>query len=596
MIRAASLRLFSSANSIRRGLAITCAITAVLVALGGLRVGYGFGFDRWIPENIDSANLKIAAAISDLVYHTNRGYLADARVYEALRQAGMTSDPAILSQLGQPSPPNFANFELFNRALHHAATLGPLSEASTKELKPMGPDGFGMIDLYRIAFALFGIEVKSLFKFYCVLEIVSIMLFVMAYWRRLEAMVILLIVAWGQVLVEIWLGEVSPVDFQATHPPNYFSIIGVVSALHVTLSVVQPGPLRPLSVLALIGQTIILMFVVTFRASAWWQVIWPASFVLGFLIAGLVRVLKPAHSQFRAQPTELIHRSLSWSALVFAGTALITSTIYDARQNAIYRISDEFLPQGTFWHNAFVGLSIHPDWKNLHPEDFVNEKGERQTSDALPVAAAKQFLQDNYGISSSYLTSSPLSTLRYRTTERVIEEAYLDFILHHKMFALELHLIYKPLQMLHNFASTNVAILYAFSTSTRALISATALGIIVLCAVIVGWIVRASFGQLAVVLLVGSAWSLLPSLLTIPSQDLASDQVIMIDATILVLVFLLITKLADWRRGRITYLRDVAAADNQLMLSPDIGEPTSPRSTVSVDGEPHAGNIATHGA
>src|SRR5262249_57864817 len=110
VIRFASLRLFSSANSIRRGLAITCAITSLLVTLGGFRVGYGFGFERWIPENIETASLKIAAAISDLVYHTNKGYLADARVYEALRQAGITSDPAILSQLGQPSRPSFANF------------------------------------------------------------------------------------------------------------------------------------------------------------------------------------------------------------------------------------------------------------------------------------------------------------------------------------------------------------------------------------------------------------------------------------------------------------------------------------------------------
>src|SRR5262249_475876 len=46
------------------------------------------------------------------------------------------------------------------------------------------------------------------------------------------------------------------------------------------------------------------------------------------------------------------------------------------------------------------------------------------------------------------------------------------------------------------------------------------LGIIVLCAVIVGWFARASFGRLAVILLVGSAWSVIPSLLTLPSQDL----------------------------------------------------------------------------
>jgi hypothetical protein len=53
------------------------------------------------------------------------------------------------------------------------------------------------VDFYKLAFKLFGIEIQSFFSLYYLLHLTTIALFCLAYWRRLEAMALMLVVVAG---------------------------------------------------------------------------------------------------------------------------------------------------------------------------------------------------------------------------------------------------------------------------------------------------------------------------------------------------------------------------------------------------------------
>src|SRR5215470_18297597 len=94
----------SSTTVVARALSLACAIAVLVIALAGNRFGYSHGFDHWIPEGIEYENTKVAAAISDLLYDTNKGRVADTRVYNALRKGGVAYYAEFTEPLGVKHP------------------------------------------------------------------------------------------------------------------------------------------------------------------------------------------------------------------------------------------------------------------------------------------------------------------------------------------------------------------------------------------------------------------------------------------------------------------------------------------------------------
>src|SRR5205814_2353838 len=151
-----------------RILSVTCGVLAVLVALAGHVYGKLNRFDHWITEGIEYENVKVAAALSDVVYGLNTGGLAQVQVYNTLREAGFTIYPELLARVGETYPHNMSNAALLNDGLRRASSLKDLVKERhvIVHMKPVEPNDLGLIEYYKIAFRLFGIEIQSFFSLY----------------------------------------------------------------------------------------------------------------------------------------------------------------------------------------------------------------------------------------------------------------------------------------------------------------------------------------------------------------------------------------------------------------------------------------------
>src|SRR5579862_6614814 len=536
-------RLSSRAFFIHRVLSLVCAAAALLLGYAGYRYGLAHQFDHWMVEGIEYENVKMAAALSELVYHIDKGYMADTQVWDTLRRYGFTIYSDILGPLGETFPHNMSNVALLDHGLKEASSLGTLAEPKKiiAEFRPVEPNDLGLVDFYRFAFALLGIKIESLFRFYYLLHFSSILLFIAAFWRRLEAMTLMLAVVAAHFFnLAFLVGGLIPTSIFAVATPyneRFIAGLGVLSALHIALTFLRPPPARIDTVVALIGQTAILYFVVICRRSAAWQVLWAVSIPALFITAVLADFWKLVKRwRIKEPPAELVRRGLAWPVLTALALLVVLNAYYDSRADPVYRFADEFIPEHMFWHSAFVGLSVHPDWQRRFGNKYVNDKGEVQAGDALPPTAAAQWIKDNYGLSYDYFVS-PIYGLKYRTLERATREAYLDFIAKHKRFALQLHVFYKPKLLYDDFRDWDTRTLGAWNIVGRTILAGTLI-LLLVAGVALGIGPPIGTSSLTLLLLIGAAWATVPSLLVFPSYPTMSDQALMLNTAIVGLVIL----------------------------------------------------------
>ena len=188
-----------------------------------------------------------------------------------------------------------------------------------------------------------------------------------------------------------------------------------------------------------------------------------------------------------------------------------------------------------------AGLSLHPGWQPFADALARRSEGNTTGDDALPLALAAAWLQDNYGISNSYLIS-PVFGYKYRTAERIYKAVFLDFFAHHPKFIFELEFYYKPLFFWECFKTWNYRVAGTWGLTGCAIIIFSLL-VALASAVAVGRAGHGGFGAIALCLLLGSLWAALPGTVIFPSYPTMSDQVLMLDMTVIGWVLLAVAAL-----------------------------------------------------
>jgi hypothetical protein len=491
-----------------------------------------------VPEVIEYENVKVAAALSQVAYGFRPSYVAPTQVYEALRRGGMTILPEYLELIGKTFPANLSDAELLNTALRDASQLGKLEQGNQimTHIKPVEPIDLGMVDFYAYAFRLFGIKIQSFYSFYYLLHFATIALFALAYWRNAAAMAGMLAIVGCHLFAQAFLvGGVPPEHvFGVATPYSYrfVTVLGVLSAFHIALALLWPPRPGVASVIALVGQTVLLFFVWTMRRSALWEVFWVGSILAGLL--GLILLWRfGLLRRWSAAPDLplLVRRLLSWPAIAFVSLFIVLGTIQNARIDPAYRFSDEWLSHHMVWHSLFVGLSAHPRWNARFGKTYSDKDGELQLGDALPIAAAEKWLQSRYGISADYIRS-PIYGYKYRTLERVLQDAFVDFVKQNPRFILELQLVHKPRLAAKNYVAWNVRTFMAQPAWVLGLLLAGFLLFMAACAA-AGWTNRGQLLAIGWLLAMGAALAVLPAVLVFPSYSTMADQAMMLNAAVL---------------------------------------------------------------
>jgi hypothetical protein len=527
-----------SPDAALRALALACGALALALALGAYAYGKLHRFHHWVPEVIEYENVKVAAALSQAAYGFRPSYVAPTQVYEALRRGGMTIHPEYLELIDKSFPANLSDVELLNKALRDASQLGKLEHGNQimTHIKPVEPIDLGMVDFYAYAFRLFGIKIQSFYSFYYLLHFATIALFALAYWRSAAAMAGMLAIVGCHLFAQAFLvGGVPPEHvFGVATPYSYrfVTVLGVLSAFHIALALLWPPRPGVASVIALVGQTVLLFFVWTMRRSALWEVFWVGSILAGLL--GLILLWRFGLLRRWSSAPDLpvlMRRLLSWPAMAFVSLFIVLGAVQNARIDPAYRFTDEWLSHHMVWHSLFVGLSAHPSWNRKFGKTYSDKEGVPQLGDALPIAAAEKWLQERYGISPEYIRS-PIYGYKYRTLERVLQEAFVDFAKQNPRFVLELQLVHKPLLAVKNYVAWNARTFIAQPVWVLALLLAGFLLFMAACAA-AGWANDGQALPIARLLAVGAALAVLPAVIVFPSYSTMADQAMMLNAAVL---------------------------------------------------------------
>jgi hypothetical protein len=344
-----------------------------------------------------------------------------------------------------------ADNDLYARTFRDTAALNAgLREASTVSTCGSGlvmhpENDQGMIDFTRAAFLLFGIDVTSLYYFFYLLVGASALLFVWSHWRSYSACVLLFACLCA---VYAFMPSVVYADSQLISLANarFLSVIAIIPLFHILLFLARPrSPFRWQDLIALVGQTALLAFAYAIRNSTIWM-----TATVGLVFVALLA--RPALHAWRGRSLALPAQATARCAVVMVFAATLFG-ISGFRSIYLTPPCGASLNSHPVWHNIFLGLVFHPEWRTRFAADYDNADG-----DDIAFVAAKKYAvahhlpyqtEPTIWVSTPQtqsMTVGPMPFGSWLVYEKVLRAAFIEFALRHPRYVLENFLIYKPLQ------------------------------------------------------------------------------------------------------------------------------------------------------
>jgi hypothetical protein len=405
---------------------------------------------RVAPNAVDMLAQTVAVDISQKFYGTS-GYVGRTEVLETLYQGGFTTRQSHLDKLGIQYPANSDMPDLINRVIQDALALKNLpADATFGNQRLFAPEANdpGFVDYVSWGFDLFGFRVEAFYYFYFVVLCVSIVLFLICF--RADTLPLLVLAATTVSLLLLMDSKLFPsVAIRTIHNQRFLGSLCVVPYLHllfVFLIYRKPTWSR---ILVTVLQAALFTFVMFTRSSAFWMIL---SFVA---IGGVNCLFLLGRPHVEPKATRAAKLAFSWPSILILVGLLGSLGYKSATLHPIYAL-DIYIPYHMVWHNAYMGLGVHPDW---------NERGDKHKGKPIPdrlsdnmawmgaIAEADEY----YGLSEGYLNNNVVggyAAPRIRLHEKLIRDRFLRFACQHPRFMLEVYLWYKPKMLFSELAWT----------------------------------------------------------------------------------------------------------------------------------------------
>lgn len=407
---------------------VVTAILAGIIICALFTTGVRRGMDSAIAFG-ESEQTAWAVAICEMVYGLD-SYVAHSSVVDAIIQG-------VRNGTGGPADPKFreniTNPDVLNAALSAALVLGPQPEGfvAQRSLTTMLYDDIGIVDYDKIAFSLFGFRVQSLYYLFFVILSLSSVAFLLQFWGKPVAQVLLLC-----NLAAFWLELHAP--FFSPDIPSFWgmrhgSTLAILPMWHLALLLI--GRVRPSwsAVVLAVVQVAILVFAMRIRGSATWAVIFLGCLSI-FLAYRFWRSLEPGHGSFR----KVAQAALRWPFVLLLVCLAANKLYTDAKLHPAY-FTDDIMPYHGAWHSAYLGIFMSPTlWA-------TTGKDSKEWSDALGYEIALRYLREKGFIAKEGDYLSPWTrTYKMRLHDRTMRAIYLDLVQEYPFTTLGLYLYYKP--------------------------------------------------------------------------------------------------------------------------------------------------------
>lgn len=417
---------------------------AILLAIAATAAAFQEGLDqrmhRSVPDGLDMLAQTVAIDLSHRLYDT-AGYVGRTEVLETLYNGGFTGRQNYLDKLGIQYPANVEMPDRINEAIQKALTLKDLPKEATfanRLLYAPEANDPGFVDYVSWSFDIFGFRVESFYYFYFLVLSLSIALYVICF--RGDALP--LIVLSGVMVAFLVLMNSRMFEsalLRAVQNQRFLGTLCVVSYLHLVFTVLIYRRPTPYRVVVTALQAALFVFVMFTRSSAFWMILSLAA-IIGLHVA--FRLGRPRQEPKAANAARL---ALSWPILLIV-CGVACSVMYKAAVlHPIYSIGI-FLPYHMVWHNAYIGMGLHPDWKergDKHKGKPIPDQG----TDNMAWLAAVAEAEDRYGLTEPYTVNGEVGGLpgiKMALHEKLIKERFIRFAFQNPRFMLELYLWYKP--------------------------------------------------------------------------------------------------------------------------------------------------------
>ena len=448
-----------SARQRRTAVSVFLTVVAVVLAVHSFLFGLKRELHHVVPPSIRAHGEMMAIAISDLEYNLNGGYLYYPEIYETLRVHGM-------SEHDSRFPDNMTDPELVNTALKAAASMDRRRLGRQRDWRHatplLIPTDLGLADYYKLAFRLFGYRVEGFYHLYWVIFAASMAAFLAVHFRSPIPLAVLMLVCAVQFVALGYLiagsepaldrfvppGEAieAKLTIGTVHSSRFMGTLGILPMFHLVLSLWRRRRPGWLHVTAVCVQVAILMFILPIRGSVRWQLL----FVLIVAAWMALRPLWGRIGRLRSWISDLppaVPLWRYWPVGILVAGMLVLGRYRAIGINPVYRIADELLTGHHVWHNAYIGLTYHPDWRE-HFGDFL---GSRDGGDMEAWDAGRKYVETRFGIDGTYLDSDFFGHYKHRTYERLIRYVYLQFAKEHPVYFLQAAFLYRPLEFVRGY-------------------------------------------------------------------------------------------------------------------------------------------------
>jgi len=476
-----------------------------------LFVDFRIGIVRGVHDVVGAQSwgrilFAVGAAITEMA-HGGYGYTTAEAVEAILRTNGLTDHLPTLARIGTTFPENLRDSQLIDSAMSKAVQFQWPFDPN-HGVRGSGGDDLGFVDFAKISFHLFGYKILSLYLTFFIIQGLTALAFICAFWHRAGVLAILLVLTategavFSSSLLEYDIKAVFGIGTVAD--PRVLSLLGLIPALHLACLMVEDVRPTVTQVLLTMFQCAVLVLTLWIRASVVW------SFLALFLLSTVLAIL-----DFRKlRSMSAVSRLWTLAVLfVFLGAH---QTYVSMTLHPVYTKNNE-IRHHVLWQSMFYSLAVHPDWPKKYAAAF-----DYATGDELPLVAAKKYLSRNpvTDPDSVYLTADR-RYLKIGAAETYARKALFEFIMKDPVFVIEAVAVYNS-ELLYRVLAKTTSSLANMTRALKLTIIAAFLGVASLLAF------RGSdlllFARTALLLTGAFAFSLMPLVLTAPGYFVIADQ------------------------------------------------------------------------
>src|ERR1700730_3497726 len=511
---------------------ILFGLLALFIFGATFRAGIDPGMDQLVSQEGYGRVLNAIAAVMTEQRFRQEGYALSNCIYEALYRRGFTTDPEVAKQLGAKVPDNLASALFLDKVLQDVQRdLPKLSDncGLGEGVRGLGGDDVGYVDFAKIAFFLFGVQIRALYYLFFLIYGLTLLCALVERNRDRLGQVVLLTVA-GMIYVSCYYSDFlvipQPAGSGNMLNPRFIPVLAVIPGIHMLNMLADNAAPCWRRIAIVVFQSCAIFFAIHMRVAAiWWAPAIFAAAIALFLLS--LKGLSTRCDSWRVA----IHRGLTaqWPALivlvvVFGGLKLVGWSLHPTyRQGGC-------VSYHTVWHAIYYSLQLHPQYVEKYGADHEGTSGEE-----MPPAGALAYLKRHPEEDKPELFIVGRA-LKYSALERLDRLAFIEFARRDPWFVFETFAIVKTKMIWTTFIDATKAEWSHASRRAKLLVG--------LAVIIIGLMAARhpallqNLLRLSAVATIGAIVSLTVPVLTLVTPQTMTEQVMAIEIGVILLLSL----------------------------------------------------------